>query len=149
MKRLILCGLLSSAGALAQAQPPLSVPVVSVRLSLLVLPATPLLTVELRAVGNLTVQGETNFVHTHGVNLKYYPNGPFERGYWFVGSAWVQNRFLRADGGSAVLPYAGWGYAHRFGRTWQADGRLGFGPTLNADRNSVYPVLKLGVGKRF
>ncbi len=124
-------------------------PIFSVRLSVLAVPFTPLLTVECRAVGNLTVQGETNFGRIHGVNLKYYLHAPLERGYVFVGNAFVRSESLREDGRSALLPYAGWGYAHVMAHNWAVDGRLGVGPILNADHTGIYPVLKIGVGKRF
>jgi hypothetical protein len=147
MKRLIFfgCFLLKSITAPAQS----TAPVINIRLSFLLFPFSPLLSVECRTVGRLTIQGETNFVHTHGLNLKYYLRSPLERGYVFVGSAFVQNRLLRQDGGSTTLPYAGWGYAHVFGPNWVFDGRIGLGPTLNADRKAVYPIMKVGVGKRF
>jgi hypothetical protein len=147
MKRLILfsCFCFSSIAAPAQSV----VPVVSVRLSFLLFPFTPLLSVECRTVGQLTVQGETNFGHTHGLNLKYYVQSPLEKSYVFIGSAFVTNRLLRQDGGSTTLPYVGWGYAHVLDKNWVIDGRIGLGPTLNADRNGVYPIVKIGAGKRF
>jgi hypothetical protein len=43
-------------------------PTANVRLSFLLFPFTPLLTVEIRTIGNLTIQGESNFVNTHGAN---------------------------------------------------------------------------------
>jgi hypothetical protein len=147
MKRFILfsCFYFGSIAAPAQSV----VPLINVRLSFLLFPFSPLLTVECRTVGRLTIQGETNFVHTHGLNLKYYLNSPMERGYVFVGSAFVKNQLLRQDGGTTTLPYAGWGYAHILDKNWVIDGRIGLGPTLNADRNGVYPVIKIGAGKRF
>jgi hypothetical protein len=146
MKSLLISALWLCISAVhAQPKPP----VVSIRLSMLVVPFTPLLTVEYRTIGNLTVQGETNFINTHGVNVKYYLRSPLEGGYVFVGNAFVRSSFLREDHRTTWLPYAGWGYAHVWARNWVADGRLGIGPTLNADRNTLYPVLKIGVGKRF
>ncbi len=124
-------------------------PAVSIRLSALLFPFTPLLSVECRTIGSVTIQGETNFVHTHGLNLKYYLQTPLAKSYVFVGSAFVKNRLLRQDEESTILPYAGWGYAYIFDQNWVFDGRIGLGPTLNADRNSIYPVVKVGVGKRF
>ena len=124
-------------------------PVINIRLGALLVPFTPLLSIESRLFGSLTVQGETNLVHTHGLNLKYYLKSPLEKGYVFIGSAFVQNRLLRQDGRSTTLPYMGWGYAHIFGQNWVFDGRIGVGSTINADQNGVYPIIKAGVGKRF
>jgi hypothetical protein len=121
----------------------------NVRLSFLLFPFSPLLTLEVKTIGNLTVQGETNFTHTHGLNLKYYTTQRMEKSYFFVGSAFVSNAFLRVDKKPATLLYGGYGYAHIFKNDWVFDSRIGIGPTINADKNSVYPVIKLGVGKRF
>ncbi|MBO0934467.1 hypothetical protein [Fibrella aquatilis] len=126
-----------------------STPVITVRLSVLLVPITPLVSIECRTVGRFTLQSETNFQHTHGLNLKYYTQTPLAGPYAFVGSALVSSALLRRDGAGTWLPYAGGGYAHVFGSDWVFDGRLGVGPTLNADKNSVYPVIKVGVGKRF
>lgn len=130
-----------------RAQP--ATPVFNVRFSLLLFPTTPLLTVECRTIGPLSLQGETNFARIHGLNLKYYLHTTLERDYIFVGSAFLRDKSLRQDGGTSVLPYLGWGYAHVFGQNWVADGRIGIGPVLNADRMGVYPVIKIGAGKRF
>ena len=46
-------------------------PFMNIRLSFLLFPFSPLLTFEVRTIGNVTLQGETNFVHTHGVNNVY------------------------------------------------------------------------------
>jgi hypothetical protein len=121
----------------------------NIRLSFLLFPFSPLLTLEVRTIGNLTLQGETNFINTHGVNIKYYTTQRMEKSYFFVGSAFVSNATLRADKKSTTLFYAGYGYAHIFKNNWTFDSRIGIGPTLNADKNSVYPVIKLGAGKRF
>ncbi len=66
-----------------------------------------------------------------------------------MGSAFVSNASLRRDKKPTTLLYGGYGYAHIVKNNWIFDGRIGFGPTLNADKNSVYPVIKLGAGKRF
>ncbi len=124
-------------------------PFMNIRLSFLLFPFSPLLTLEVRTIGNITLQGETNFVHTHGVNIKYYTASRMEKNYFFVGSAFVSNALLRTDKKPTTLLYAGYGYAHIFKNNWTFDSRIGIGPTLNADKNSVYPVIKLGAGKRF
>ncbi len=126
-------------------------PTANIRLSFLLFPFTPLLSVEVRTFGNLTVQGETNFVHTHGVNLKYFTKQRMNQSYWFVGTAFVTNQLLRKDKKSTILPYLGYGYAYRFGKTegWVFDSRIGIGPTLNADKNGVYPIIKTGIGRVF
>jgi hypothetical protein len=124
-------------------------PFMNIRLSFLLFPFSPLLTLEVRTIGNLTLQGETNFVHTHGVNLKYYTTQRMEKSYFFIGSAFVSNALLRSNKKPTTLLYGGYGYAHIFNNNWTFDSRIGIGPTLNADKNSVYPVIKLGVGKRF
>ena len=124
---------------------------VNLRISFLMVPFTPLLTLETRTVGHLTVQLESNFRDTHGVNLKWYPQQRMQGGYLFTGKAWVQNSELRDDERLTLLPYAGGGFAWRFGRqkAWIWDTRLGIGPTLNADRNFVLPVIKSGLGRTF
>ncbi|SFF59643.1 hypothetical protein [Thermoflexibacter ruber] len=126
-------------------------PSANVRLSFLIFPFTPLLTVEVRTIGNLTLQFESNFVNTHGANLKYFINNRMDGHYVFMGIALVDNKLLREDGKTTFLPYAGYGYAHRFGhrRQWTFDSRIGIGPTTNADNNSIYPVIKTGVGYLF
>jgi hypothetical protein len=121
----------------------------NVRLSFLLFPFSPLLTFEVRTVGNLTLQGETNFARIQGVNVKYYTASRMEKSYFFVGSAFVSDASLRIDKKPAILLYTGYGYAHIFKNNWTFDSRIGVGPTINADKNSVYPVIKLGAGKRF
>jgi hypothetical protein len=126
-------------------------PKFNVRLSVLVAPFTPLLTMETAIVGDLTLQVETNFVNTHGLNLKYFLKNRMEKSYVFVGNAWVVSDFLRKDKQPTLLPYIGYGYAHRWGNKnqWTFDSRIGFGRTLNADNNAIYPVLKTGIGRVF
>jgi hypothetical protein len=124
-------------------------PFMNVRLSFLLFPFSPLLTLEVRTIGNLTLQGETNFARIHGINVKYYTASRMEKSYFFVGSAFVSDASLRTDKKPTTLMYAGYGYAHIFKNNWTFDSRIGIGPTINADKNSVYPVIKLGAGKRF
>lgn len=120
----------------------------SLRLTLL-LPFTPLLTAEVRVLGPLTLQGETNFQRIHGLNVRYYLRQPLQGGFVFVGSAFVRDAALRADGRTALLPYGGYGYAWPVGPRWTADARAGLGPTLNADKLRIYPVVKIGFGRKF
>ena len=47
-------------------------PIANLRVSFLLFPFSPLLTLEVRTLGNLTLQLESNFTDTHGINLKYY-----------------------------------------------------------------------------
>jgi hypothetical protein len=126
-------------------------PTANVRLSFLLFPFTPLLTVEVRTIGNFTIQAETNFVNTHGANLKYFIKDRMDGDYIFTGIALVENKLLRADIKTTFLPYAGYGYAYRFGnkKQWTFDNRIGIGATTNADKNSVYPVIKTGIGRIF
>lgn len=126
-------------------------PTANVRLSFLLFPFTPLLTVEVRTIGNLTFQLETNFVNTHGANLKYYIKNRMDGHYVFTGVALVENKLLRQDKKITFLPYIGYGYAYRFGdkKQWTFDNRIGIGTTTNADRNSLYPVIKTGIGRLF
>jgi hypothetical protein len=126
-------------------------PTANVRLSFLLFPFTPLLTVEVKTFGNLTVQAETNFISTHGVNLKYFIKDTMDGDYVFTGVALVENKLLRADKKTTFLPYAGYGYAYRFGNKeqWIFDSRIGIGVTTNADKNSIYPVIKTGIGRVF
>lgn len=145
--------LLSGASLAGRAQsPPVAAPLppprFNVRLSLL-LPFTPLLTVEVRAGDLLTLQGETNFRRVHGLNVRYYLRQSMRGGFVFVGSALVRDVLLRADNRTTVLPYAGYGYAWPLGPHWTADARAGLGPALNADEPRVYPVVKIGVGRKF
>lgn len=126
-------------------------PLVNIRLSFLIFPFSPLLTVEGRVIGNVSLQGETNFVNTHGANLKYFLKENMDKDYIFIGNAFVANKFLRDDQKITLIPYIGYGYAHRFGnnRNWTFDSRLGIGCSTNADKNSIYPILKTGIGKLF
>ena len=148
---IIFCLLCICAKVKAQITDP-KLPTVNVRLSFLVFPPlTPLLTVEVRTMGKLTVQLETNFVNTHGTNLKYFTRERMNGHYLFVGTAFIESDFLRKDKNITFLPYAGYGYAHRFGKTnqWLFDNRLGIGRTFNADKNLILPVLKTGIGRVF
>ena len=126
-------------------------PTANVRLSLLLFPFTPLLTVEVRTIGNVTLQLETNFVNTHGANLKYFIKNRMDGHYVFTGIALVENKLLRQDKKITFLPYAGYGYAYRFGnkKQWTFDNRIGIGATTNADNNGIYPVIKTGIGRTF
>ncbi len=124
----------------------------NIRLSFLIFPPfTPLLTLEMRTYKNLSVQLETNFINTHGVNFKYFINDMMDKHFVFLGNAFIENDFLRKDKKITFLPYAGYGYAYRFGRlqAWIFDSRLGIGSTINADRNAIYPVFKTGIGRIF
>jgi hypothetical protein len=127
-------------------------PIANIRLSLLVFPpASPLLTFELSTFKNWTIQLETNFVNTHGANLKYFLKNSMDKDYVFIGMALLENKQLRADKKIIFLPYAGYGYAYRFGnkKKWTFDNRIGIGPTTNADKNAVYPIIKTGIGYIF
>ncbi len=127
-------------------------PIGNIRLSFLIFPPfTPLLTLEMRTFDKLTVQLETNFINTHGVNLKYFINQRMDGHFIFVGNAFIESDFLRKDKNITFLPYAGYGYAHRFGKSnsWTFDSRLGIGRTTNADNNLILPVLKTGIGRTF
>ena len=126
-------------------------PTLNIRLSFLLFPFTPLLTVETRTIGNLTLQLETNFIDTHGANLKYFTRDSMDGNYFFTGIALVENKLLREDEQITFLPYVGYGYAHRFGKNkqWTFDSRIGIGTTINADNNAIYPVIKTGIGRVF
>lgn len=126
-------------------------PIANVRLSFLLFPFSPLLTIEAKTVWNLTLQVESNFTHTHGLNVKYYLKETMSESYVFIGTAFVSNDFLRKDLKLTTLPYIGYGYAYRFGhnKAWTFDSRLGVGSTINADKNAVYPVIKTGIGRVF
>ncbi|KOY84485.1 hypothetical protein AD998_21065 [bacterium 336/3] len=126
-------------------------PSANIRLSFLIFPFTPLLTVEVKTIGNLTLQFESNFVNTHGVNLKYFLKNRMDGHYVFTGVALIENKLLRKDEQITFLPYAGYGYAYRFGNRKHCifDNRIGIGSTTNADNNSIYPVIKTGVGYTF
>ncbi|MGC6524855.1 MAG: hypothetical protein ACON30_01075 [Flavobacteriaceae bacterium] len=65
------------------------IPNVNIRPSFLLFPFTPLVSAEFRTVGNLTFQIESNFVNTHGVNLKYYIDARMDKHYVFTGIAMV------------------------------------------------------------
>lgn len=134
----------------AQTKEP-KIPNANVRLSFLLFPFTPLLTLEVRTFGNITLQLETNFVNTHGANLKYYIKNRMDGDYVFLGTAFVENKLLRKDLVTTILPYAGYGYAYRFGNknAWTFDSRIGIGATTNADKNGVYPIIKTGIGRTF
>lgn len=123
----------------------------NIRGSFLLFPFTPLLTVEFRTVDKFTIQLETNFVDTHGFNLKYFWKERMNKDFVFVGMALLNNSLLREDENLTYLPYAGYGYAKRFGKSqnWTWDSRFGLGFTSNADNNFVYPVLKTGLGRVF
>jgi hypothetical protein len=63
----------------------------------------------------------------------------------------IESDYLRKDKQITFLPYAGYGYAHRFGKSkaWIFDTRLGLGQTINADNNTILLVLKTGIGRTF
>ena len=151
--RIILLGCLFCMCSKIQAQTHINkLPVANVRLSFLIFPPiTPLLTLEMRTFSNLTVQLETNFINTHGVNLKYFVKERMDGHFVFVGAAFIESDFLRKDNNITLLPYGGYGYAHRFGKSkeWVFDSRLGIGATTNADKNTILPVLKTGIGRIF
>lgn len=129
-----------------------TLPTANLRLSFLIIPPfSPLLTFEMRTFPKITVQLETNFVNTHGVNIKYFTQERMNGHFIFAGTAFIQNDFLRKDLKTTFLPYAGYGYAHRFGdkNKWIFDNRFGIGATTNADKNGIYPVLKTGIGRTF
>ncbi|MHA7128831.1 hypothetical protein [Algoriphagus namhaensis] len=69
----------------------------------------------------------------------------------FMGTAFLENDFLRKDKNITFLPYGGYGYAYRFGKSeaWTFDSRLGLGRTINADNNLILPVFKTGIGRTF
>lgn len=142
----------------AQSNEPISpsnkskLPTFNIKLSFLVFPPfSPLLTLESRTFQNLTIQLETNFINTHGVNLKYFISERMNGHYIFVGNAFLESDYLRKDKKITFLPYAGYGYAYRFGKTkaWTFDSRIGIGQTLNADSNIILPVIKTGIGRTF
>ena len=147
----ILCLSCIISGLKAQINEP-KLPIGNIRLSFLIFPPfTPLLTLEMRTFDKLTIQLETNFINTHGVNLKCFITERLNGQFIFVGSALMESDFLRKDKNITFLPYAGYGYAHRFGKSnsWIFDSRLGIGRTINADKNAIYPVLKTGIGRTF
>lgn len=127
-------------------------PTANIRLSFLVFPPiTPLLTLEIRTFQNITIQLETNFVNTHGVNLKCFVKERMNKDYIFIGTAFVESDYLRKDLKTTILPYIGYGYAYRFGQSndWIFDSRIGIGRTINADDNTILPVVKTGIGRTF
>ncbi|GAA0725919.1 hypothetical protein GCM10009430_32310 [Aquimarina litoralis] len=127
-------------------------PIGNIRLSFLIFPSfTILLTLEMRTLDKLTIQLETNFIKTHGVNLKYFISQRMDGHFVFVGNAFLESDFLRKEKNITFLPYAGYGYAYRFGKSkaWTFDSRLGIGRTINADNNLILPVLKTGIGRTF
>jgi hypothetical protein len=121
----------------------------NIRLSFLLFPFSPLLTAELSASTHLTLQAESNFKQTHGINVKYFTQQSMSGHYFLFGTALVSNTLLRKDAKPSALPYLGYGYAYRFGKNsqWTFDSRFGIGATINADRNSVYPIIKTGLGR--
>jgi hypothetical protein len=124
----------------------------NIRLSCLLFPDfSPLLTIEAKVIHHLTIQLESNFYNTHGVNLKLYLKETMSRHYTFLGLALLNSKYLRADKKITYLPYIGYGYAFRFGKqsTWIFDNRIGLGKTINANRNYILPVIKSGIGKLF
>jgi hypothetical protein len=93
-------------------------PTGNIRLSFLIFPPlTPLLTLKMRTLDKLTIQLETNFINTHGINLKYFLNKKMNGHFVFVGTAFLESDFLRKDKSITILPYAGYGYAYRFGKS--------------------------------
>ncbi|MFN0048733.1 MAG: hypothetical protein ACKVOU_06395, partial [Cytophagales bacterium] len=106
---------------------------------------------EVRTIGNLTLQLETNFINTHGANLKYFIKNRMDGHYAFAGVALVENKLLREDKKITYLPYLGYGYAYRFGnrKEWTFDNRIGLGATTNADNDGIYPIIKTGIGRIF
>lgn len=143
--RTLLLAFLATWAEAAAAQPRLF----NVRLSFLAYPFTPLLSVELRCLPQMSLQAETNFSNIHGINIKAYASPAAEGGYLFLGAAFVSDKRLREDGGWTYLPYAGVGYSLPLGGSWIGDTRLGFGPTLGANKVYWVPVLKAGVGRWF
>lgn len=127
------------------------IPNANIRLSFLLFPFTPLVSAEFRTIGNFTIQIESNFVKTHGLNLKYFLTERMAEHYVFTGIALVENELLREDKETTFLPYIGYGYAQRIGskKHWIFDNRMGIGATTNADSNGIYPVLKTGIGRTF
>lgn len=125
---------------------------INIRLSFLVFPTvSPLLTLEVRTIDKLTLQVETNFNNTHGINIKYFTKQVMNGHCFFAGTAFLESDYLRKDKKTTYLPYLGYGYAHRFGKKthWIFDNRLGIGRTLNADKNIITPVFKTGIGRTF
>jgi hypothetical protein len=152
MKTILLSWLLFSLLKVQAQTNATKLPTANIRLSFLIFPPfTPLLTFEIRTFEKLTVQLETNFISTHGINLKYFMKERMNGHFIFVGLAFIENNFLRKDKKITFLPYAGYGYAYRFGskNQWTFDNRIGIGATTNADDNSIYPIIKTGIGHVF
>jgi len=133
---------------LSIAQDNLQSSLVNIRASFLLYPSSPLLTIEFKTIDKLSIQLESNFNNTHGLNLKYFKNSLMSKDYYFVGLAFVKNNRLREDENTVYLPYMGYGYASRFGSKdqWLFDNRIGIGPSLNADQNIIAPIVKTGIG---
>jgi hypothetical protein len=73
-------------------------PIINVRLSFLIFhPIAPLLTFEVRTIDTFTLQFETNFANTHGINLKYFLKEQMNKDFLFLGTAFVQSDYLRKD----------------------------------------------------
>ncbi len=152
MRIILLLSLLLSTLKIQAQKNETKLPTANVRLSFLIFPPfSPLLTLEVRTFQSLTVQLETNFVNTHGINLKYFIKERMNGHYIFLGTALLESEYLRKDKNLVYLTYVGYGYAHRFGKTkaWVFDSRIGFGKTINADNNLFLPVLKTGIGRTF
>ncbi len=61
------------------------------RLSFLLLPAfSPLLTLEMKAIKKSTIQLETNFINTHGLNYKYFFKERMNKHFVFLGTAFLK-----------------------------------------------------------
>jgi hypothetical protein len=148
---IILCLLLTSIISRGQNVEP-KTPTLNIRVSFLVFPSfSPLLSLEIRTLENTTVQLESNFLDTHGVNLKCFFKERMKKHYCFIGNAFIESDYLRKDKTTTFLPYVGYGYAYRLGKSeaWIFDSRIGIGRTLNADKNTLLPVVKTGIGRTF
>ncbi|MEM6541550.1 MAG: hypothetical protein AAF634_10330 [Bacteroidota bacterium] len=75
---------------------------------MLLFPTTPLLTIATRTFGNLTLQFESNFVNTLGLNLNYFSADRMHESYLFTGLTFVENELLRKDVQIIFLPYLGY-----------------------------------------
>jgi hypothetical protein len=152
MKMILLFCLLFTCMKIAAQTKKNSLPTGNIRLSCLLFPPlSPLLTIEMRTFQNITVQLETNFINTHGINVKYFIKERMNGHYVFIGTAFLESAYLRKDKRISYLPYAGYGYAYCFGKSnaWTFDSRLGIGTTIHADRYIILPVLKTGIGYLF
>jgi hypothetical protein len=95
----------------------IKLPTANIRLSFLIFPPfTPLLTFEIRTINKVTMQLESNFSDTYGVNFKYFLNERMNGHFIFVGSAFLKSDYLRKDKNISYLPYPGYGYEYRFGK---------------------------------